>query len=387
MSCLSDLTRHDWVALCEAGQNVQPAWHCDDSLGHGVLPDQSALLGVCVRVVQSRKGRVCRASGLLMARCRSGSPPVLFHKPTLQGAEDAVLAADVRKEIASPHRKIVGVVINAVDDNLLKGEQIDMRWSRDAIKVLPSLLHEARKARRRGGPGKRPWPCAGLPDAGAARRRRRAVANRDRGARLPTSWWSRASGSLAEGHRLIAPWSERVRYGMKKNGYHGGLTPQEMVIPIAVLTSTERSALGGSELPVDTPAWWEETGARPRHPSSSRPRHSSPPRRRHGHAVRSRTRGRDGDRDSRPQPASPCRSGSADWSARPSSASRSSLQAAECQTMICSSGLLGSLDQRGGKMTSVALARVAAVPASAAAGPAGQGAARSEHRRLSCPEP
>ena len=38
---------------------------------------------------------------------------------------------------------------------------------------------------------------------------------------------------LAEGHRLIAPWSERVRYGARKNGDHGGLTPQEMLIPIA----------------------------------------------------------------------------------------------------------------------------------------------------------
>ena len=45
---------------------------------------------------------------------------------------------------------------------------------------------------------------------------------------------------LAEGHRLIAPWSERVRYGAKKNGYHGGLTPQEMVIPITVVTSTKK---------------------------------------------------------------------------------------------------------------------------------------------------
>ena len=73
---------------------------------------------------------------------------MLFHKATLQESEDAVLAADVRKEIGSAHRKIVGVVINAVDDNLLKGGQIDTRWSRDEIKVLPALLHEARMARR-----------------------------------------------------------------------------------------------------------------------------------------------------------------------------------------------------------------------------------------------
>ena len=47
-----------------------------------------------------------------------------------------------------------------------------------------------------------------------------------------------------EGHRLIAPWSERVRYGMMKNGYHGGLTPQEMVVPIVVLSGTDKSPAG-----------------------------------------------------------------------------------------------------------------------------------------------
>ena len=38
--------------------------------------------------------------------------------------------------------------MNAVDDHLLKGEQIDTRWSRDEIKVLPVLLHEAKMAGR-----------------------------------------------------------------------------------------------------------------------------------------------------------------------------------------------------------------------------------------------
>ena len=37
---------------------------------------------------------------------------------------------------------------------------------------------------------------------------------------------------MPEGGRVIVPWSERVRYGAKKNGYHGGGTPQEMLIPI-----------------------------------------------------------------------------------------------------------------------------------------------------------
>jgi len=68
---------------------------------------------------------------------------------------------------------------------------------------------------------------------------------------------------LTQGHRLIAPWSERVRYGIKKNGYHGGLTPQEMVVPIVVLSSTDDFAKGWSEQPIDTPAWWDEPSPAP----------------------------------------------------------------------------------------------------------------------------
>lgn len=63
---------------------------------------------------------------------------------------------------------------------------------------------------------------------------------------------------LVEGHRLIAPWSERVRYGSMKNGYHGGLSPQEMAVPIAGLSSTDSSPAGWHEQPIDTPAWWDE---------------------------------------------------------------------------------------------------------------------------------
>ena len=159
---------------------------------------------------------------------------MLFHKATLQESEDAVLAADVRREIGSAHRKIVGVVINAVDDNLLKGGQIDMRWSRDEIKVLPALLHEARMARRL---------VVLVSDHGHVLDCQTQARPGEGGER-----WRVASGEPAadelliqgprvavEGHRLIAPWSERVRYGMMKNGYHGGLTPQEMVVPIIVL--------------------------------------------------------------------------------------------------------------------------------------------------------
>ena len=178
----------------------------------------------------------------LRAHCRSGAVPVLFHKASLQEADDASVAAEVRDEIAAAQRRVVGVVVNAVDDSLLKGEQIDTRWSRDEIKILPTLLHEAKAAHRivilladhghvldhqaqgRPGEGGERWR---IDDA------------------QPAADELQLTGSrvvIPDNHRLIAPWTEKVRYGVKKNGYHGGVSPQEMVIPITVLCASDACA-------------------------------------------------------------------------------------------------------------------------------------------------
>jgi hypothetical protein len=140
----------------------------------------------------------------------------------------------------------------------LKGEQIDTRWSCDEIKVLPTLLHEAKAARRlvilladhghvvdhqaqgRPGEGGERWR---LDDGRPAADELLLTGNRV---------------VIPDSHRLIAPWTERVRYGIKKNGYHGGVSPQEMVIPITVLCASEPLPVGWREAPIATPAWWDE---------------------------------------------------------------------------------------------------------------------------------
>lgn len=253
---LADLTRHEWVALCEASRNTSRP-------GIAVVPSVTEFSRTSLLTGRLQAGGAAEERAgfaehpALVTRCRSGFPPVLFHKPAFQESEDAVLAADVRKEIGSAHRKIVGVVINAVDDNLLKGGQIDTRWSRDEIKVLPALLHEARMARRLvimvSDHGHvldcqtQARPCEGG-------ERWRAATDEP----TPDELLIQGQRVGTEGHRLIAPWSERVRYSVMKNGYHGGLTPQEMVVPIVVLSSSDKFPAGWREQPVDTPPWWDE---------------------------------------------------------------------------------------------------------------------------------
>lgn len=262
---LPDTMRHEWIAISEPGRHFNRP-------GLATIPSVTEFSRTSLLCGSLRQGgQQHEKAGFaqhpdLVAHSRSGSPPVLFHKAGLQEPDDSDLAAEVRKEIASTHRRVVGVVVNAVDDHLLKGEQIDTRWSRDVIKVLPALLHEARIARRL---------VVMLSDHGhvldcqtEGRAYKDELAGGER--------WRKAEGDagedefqvegsrvLVDGQRLIAPWSERTRYGMKKNGYHGGLTPQEMVVPITVLSSTDDFPQGWSEQPIDTPAWWDEPTMEP----------------------------------------------------------------------------------------------------------------------------
>ncbi|MGM0491136.1 MAG: BREX-2 system phosphatase PglZ, partial [Planctomycetota bacterium] len=254
---MTDIGRHEWVSLVPEGS-------------HATLPAVATIPSVtevsrtsllCGRLLQGHSDREKMGfteQPALLKHCRITHPPVLFHKPSLQETEDSSLAGEVRKEIGSAHRRVVGVVVNAVDDHLLKGEQIDTRWSRDEIKVLPSLLHEAKTARRLVvllSDHGHVLDCGteGRPHEGGERWRD------DDG--KPASDEMAVTGPrvmVTDSKRLIAPWSERVRYGIKKNGYHGGLSPQEMVVPIAVLCATENYPHGWGEAPVDIPNWWEE---------------------------------------------------------------------------------------------------------------------------------
>jgi hypothetical protein len=53
----------------------------------------------------------------------------------------------------------------------------------------------------------------------------------------------------------VAAWSEHVRYAARRVGYHGGASPQEVLVPIGVLTAGEPPP-GWEAAPPDEPAWW-----------------------------------------------------------------------------------------------------------------------------------
>ena len=188
-------------------------------------------------------------------------PPRLFLKGDLMDASEGGLAKEVRDEIGSPRRKVVAAVVNAVDDLLTKGDQISLPWKLDHLHVLGRLLDAAQAAGRlviltsdhghvldyqgelrAGGEADR-YRCIGA-----------APAEGELEVRGPRV------GSFADG-RFIAPWSERIHYTSRKAGYHGGLSPQEVIVPVALFSREEFNLKGLVPTPGAQPPWWTEEGA------------------------------------------------------------------------------------------------------------------------------
>ena len=216
----------------------------------------SLLCGRLTRGGQSEATAGFTTHAGLIQSSRNAGQPMLFHKAELSEGAGNDLAADLRKTIAS-NRRVLAVVINAVDDHLLKGDQVQPRWTVGYIRVLQSLLHEAAMAGR---------TLVLASDHGHVIDRQMEYRESDRGERWRSVTSAPRSGELevkgqrvvADGGQLIALWSERIHFGVKKNGYHGGLAPQEMLAPLAVMVpSTGKRPEGWSEVALYQPSWWD----------------------------------------------------------------------------------------------------------------------------------
>ena len=197
--------------------------------------------------------------GRLKAAGKVGQPPVLFHKGDL--SEGGGLAPRVREAIGTVGRRVVGVVYNAIDDHLDGSDQLRLRWTLDDLRLLRPILHEARNAGR---------VVVATADHGHvldAETEAAAAGDGDR--------WRRADGRTVIGELefangrvrtpqdqpiVVLPWSERVRYSTRKNGYHGGASPQEVLVPLAVFSGTGQLP-GWAPAPPSQPEWWEATSS------------------------------------------------------------------------------------------------------------------------------
>lgn len=206
---------------------------------------------------------------------RPGAKPVLFHKGDLTSASDGIgLSEVVRDAIGSRERKVVAVVFNGVDDHLSGSDQLNHRWTLDDLRLIKPLLYEARNAGRlvlitadHGHVIDEATHALANPAQEKAVMKGSEFATSDRWRNVAGAPVSAEEITLSGGRvlapngqqQVVVPWSETLRYGSKKNGYHGGVSLQEMLVPITLLTTGGALPEGFRYAPSAAPIWWELT--------------------------------------------------------------------------------------------------------------------------------
>lgn len=256
---LEDLGRQSWASLEPADGPIPPGVATVPSVTQ--YSRTSLLSGRLTSGAAPDEKRAFEAHPALVRVSKTQFPPVLFHKGELSQTGGRALAEPVRSEIASPDRRIVAAVVNAVDDYLAKADQVRPRWSLEYLPLIAALLHEARMAGR---------VVVFASDHGHLLDDETRISRNDFGDRWRSDDQKTSQGEIvlagarvgANGGRVIVPWSEQTRYGMRKNGYHGGATLQEMIVPIAVVSAGVQVAGWVERAPV-YPQWWEEPVSAP----------------------------------------------------------------------------------------------------------------------------
>ena len=226
------------------------------------------LSGVLTKGDAAVEKRNFEAHPALRQVCDKKYPPVLFHKKEVTEGSRGRLGVDLEKALLSPNNRVVGVVINAIDDRLSGAQQIRDNWSIDRISPLVDLLKLARDSGRVVVLAADHGHVWHRPDA-------RLLASE------VSTRWRPNSDDLYEGEisitgervrdelglkTIIVPWTETIYYKRQQNGYHGGATPQEMICPLIILSDTnladERKTHPGL-YPCEylRPEWWSSAPA------------------------------------------------------------------------------------------------------------------------------
>ena len=191
-----------------------------------------------------------------LAAVRAGA--AVFHKADLLTPDGAALAPGVSQAIADDSRRVVAVVVNAIDDHLAHGQQSNRPWGVEDVRPLQHLLSAAASGGR---------VVVLTSDHGHVVDDKRTTYRHhtDGGER-----WRLLSGAVEDGEVVISgprvlrgegtvvmPWSETIRYANPKQGYHGGATPQEMLVPVLVMARATTELSGWHVGGVRPPVWWD----------------------------------------------------------------------------------------------------------------------------------
>lgn len=185
---------------------------------------------------------------------------IVFHKDDLRAEAGHALPPVVSGAIADTKRKIVGVVLNTIDDALASADVDALRWSLHSVAHLEAILAAAHEAGR---------VVILTSDHGHVVERGselRSVAQSSARWRDANTGKTTTEEVLVAGPRVLAPEgravlavSDNLRYASKRAGYHGGGSLAELTIPILVLKPRgAKIPAGWVEAPPQEPSWWNE---------------------------------------------------------------------------------------------------------------------------------
>ena len=197
---------------------------------------------------------------LLFEQLGGSTKPQLFLKGDLLETGRLGLSSTVLQAIENTRCRLVGVVVNAIDDTLGSADQTTYKWTLEQITPLHELLHLTAENGRivilTSDHGH-------VLDGGSQVVQQPLAESGDR--------YRMAAGSLSDGEMefkgpriraatkhesIITLAAQRLRYQGKRRGYHGGVLPSEMVVPCVVLRSANTEAESWVDRPPYEPDWW-----------------------------------------------------------------------------------------------------------------------------------
>ena len=182
----------------------------------------------------------------------------IFHQNELDAAGRGQVGPEVREAMLDGDKQVVGVVVNAIDDQLSGAEQVDIDWSVDAVTPLRSLLELARnRVVLIAGDHGHVWETdSEYHSVGDISARWRAMAEERVDGEAVFS--GPMASELTGEPEILAAWSERLRYGRGHRGYHGGASMQEVLTPMIGLVreGLDVDLPGFRALNPQKPAWW-----------------------------------------------------------------------------------------------------------------------------------
>lgn len=218
-----------------------------------------------------------RDNDLLFHEVGAAARAVLFKKGRLREKGQDGLSTEARESLTNMRIKVVGMVVNAIDDHLAGGSQDNRVWDVEDINPLREILDTCREAGR--------WVIltsdhGHVLDYGTKILKSQSEGRGDRfrapSGKVVSEEIELSGPRVKAGHgsdKVVTAVSTEVRYGGDKRGYHGGASPQEMVIPFSILTPHEEEALleGWSLSDQLSPDWWDTKLKKKSSPSAFAP--------------------------------------------------------------------------------------------------------------------